>query len=212
MSAEGEPPAESVARAAARGICNSCLGRIFGGAAKGQPSAPRGERLRAGAAPAPAPGECWLCEGTSDEVEALAKVAEDALAGYEFESFLVGTTVGAILTVWFTSLTSASLGLIISLNVILFLCALARMVSSFALSSALPNLPDRGAYMAITSSLQQLAGGIASWSAGLVVYQATPVSKLEGYARLGWLSVVAMAITIVLMGNVHRIVTRMAAR
>ncbi|MDF2692052.1 MAG: hypothetical protein K0S65_435 [Labilithrix sp.] len=122
----------------------------------------------------------------------------------KYRTFLAGTILSSIMVLWYTGLTSASLGFIIALNVLLFVGISARMVSSFALTSALPELSDRGAYMSISSSLQQLAGGVASWSAGLIVHQATPASPLDGYPMLGWIVVAAMALTVALMFNVHR--------
>ena len=128
----------------------------------------------------------------------------------KYRTFLLGTILTSIMVVWYTGLSSASLGFIIVLNVLLFAGISARMVSSFALTSALPDLPDRGAYMSISSSLQQLAGGLASFSAGLIVHQATPASPLEGYPTLGWVVVLAMLVTLGLMFNVHRLVKRTA--
>lgn len=128
----------------------------------------------------------------------------------KYRTFLLGSILTAVIVVWYTGLSSASLGFIIVLNVLLFAGISARMVSSFALTSALPDLPDRGAYMSISSSLQQLAGGLASFSAGLIVHQATPASPLEGYPTLGWVVVLAMLVTVGLMFNVHRLVKRTA--
>ncbi len=128
----------------------------------------------------------------------------------KYRTFLLGSILTSIIVVWYTGLSSASLGFIIALNVLLFAGISARMVSSFALTSALPDLPDRGAYMSISSSLQQLAGGLASFSAGLIVHQATPASPLEGYPTLGWVVVLAMLVTVGLMFNVHRLVSRAA--
>ncbi|MCW5837385.1 MAG: MFS transporter [Labilithrix sp.] len=128
----------------------------------------------------------------------------------KYRTFLLGSIVTAIIVAWYTRLSSASLGVVIALNVLLFVGISARMVSSFALTSALPDLPDRGAYMAISSSLQQLAGGLASFAAGLVVHQATPTSPLEGYPTLGTVVVLALAITLLLMFNVDRLVRRTA--
>ncbi|MBX3199349.1 MAG: MFS transporter [Labilithrix sp.] len=129
----------------------------------------------------------------------------------KYRTFVLGSIVTAIMVAWYTRLTSASLGFVIALNVLLFVGISARMVSSFALTSALPDLHDRGAYMAISSSLQQLAGGLASFAAGLVVHQATPTSPLEGYPTLGTIVVVALAITLLLMFNVNRLVGRTAS-
>ncbi len=135
----------------------------------------------------------------------LGRVA-DSIGKYK--TFLIGTIVAGVVVVWYTGLTRASLALVIALNVVLFIGISARMVSSLALTSALPALPDRGAYMSISSSLQQLSGGVSAWTAGLVVHQATPTSPIEGYPTLGLIVVGTMVITLVLMLNVDRIVRR----
>lgn len=124
----------------------------------------------------------------------------------KYRTFVVGTIVSTVMVLWYTQLTSASLALIVGLNVVLFMGISARMVSSFALSSALPDLSDRGAYMSINSSMQQLSGGVASWFAGFIVHQATPTSKLDGYPLLGGIVTFTMLLTLALMYNVHRIV------
>jgi predicted MFS family arabinose efflux permease len=133
----------------------------------------------------------------------LGRVA-DAIGKYT--TFVMGTVVAGVVVAWYTALTHASLALLIALNVALFVGVSARMVSSLALTSALPALPDRGAYMSISSSLQQLSGGVAAWTAGLVVHQATPTSPLEGYPTLGAIVVGTMVVTLVLMLNVNRLV------
>ena len=80
-----------------------------------------------------------------------------------------------------------------------------RMISSQALSSAIPAPEDRGAYMSISSSLQQLAGAVASSCAGLVVSQ-TGDGPLEHYERLGYVVASSMAVGVALMGRVNAIV------
>jgi predicted MFS family arabinose efflux permease len=124
----------------------------------------------------------------------------------KYTTFLMGTVVAGVVVVWYTGLTQASLALVIALNVVLFVGISARMVSSLALTSALPALADRGAYMSISSSIQQLSGGVAAWTAGLVVHQATPTSPLEGYSTLGAIVVGTMVVTLALMLNVNRLV------
>lgn len=124
----------------------------------------------------------------------------------KYRTFVLGTLVSGAMVLWYTRLTAASLALVITLNVVLFVGISARMVSSMALSSALPGLPDRGAYMSISSSLQQLSGGAAAWCAGVIVHQPTPTSALEGYPVLGTVVVATMALTLGLMFNVNRLV------
>ena len=72
------------------------------------------------------------------------------------------------------------------------------MISSSALMTAVPEAQDRGAFMSINSSIQQIAGGIASAVAGLIVVQ-TKSGVLEHYDRLGYVVIGTMTITIIMM-------------
>jgi MFS family permease len=94
---------------------------------------------------------------------------------------------------------------VVLVNVLLFLGISARMVSTSALISAIPDMKDRGAFMAVNSSVQQLAGALGSGLAGLVVFQ-TSTGRLERYSVLGYVVATAMLITMVLMYSVHKIV------
>ena len=69
----------------------------------------------------------------------------------------------------------------------LFMGIMSRMVPATALASAIPDMKDRGAYMSINSSLQQMAGGIAAVCAGLIVTQTTKTSPIEQYDILEYL-------------------------
>jgi len=64
--------------------------------------------------------------------------------------------------------------------------------------TAVPDPQDRGAFMSINSSIQQIAGGIASAVAGLIVVQ-TKSGVLEHYNRLGYVVIGTMTITIIMM-------------
>ena len=88
--------------------------------------------------------------------------------------------------------------MIILLNVILFIGISSRMISASALMTAIPEAKDRGAFMSINSSVQQISGGIASVVAGLIVIQ-TSSGYLERYDMLGYVVVGAMLITIFMM-------------
>ena len=125
----------------------------------------------------------------------------------KYRLFVIGSSIAGGIVLWYTGLREGSLGLVIGLNVVMFVGISARMVSSSALTSALPSLADRGAYMAISSSVQQISGGIAAWVAGRLVHQASPVAPLEGYPRLGWVVVGSIVMTVVLMFNVNRLVS-----
>ncbi|HEX2659156.1 MAG TPA: MFS transporter [Polyangia bacterium] len=134
--------------------------------------------------------------------------ASDAIGKYTM--FCVATVVCLGVVVYFTHLGLIPLWQMILINAVLFVCITGRMISAGALASGVPAMPDRGAYMAINSSLQQLSGGLAASVAGLIVVQ-SPSGKLERYDLLGWVVAAAMTLTLLLMYNVHRIVREKTA-
>ncbi len=135
--------------------------------------------------------------------------AADALGKYRI--FAAGSLVAVAVVVFFTRLGPVPLGVVLVTNVVMFAAITARMVGSFALTSGLPDPPDRGAFKSISSSMQQFAGGVAAWTAGLIVHQASPTSPLENYPTLGLVVAGTMLITLAVMFNVNRIVSQRAS-
>jgi predicted MFS family arabinose efflux permease len=110
-----------------------------------------------------------------------------------FRLFAIGSIVSIMMVAIYTRLGVTPLWICMVLNVILFAGINARMISSSTLISAIPSLPDRGAFMSINSSIQQISGGVASFVAGLIVIQA-PSGLLERYALLGYVVIGSMVI------------------
>jgi len=123
----------------------------------------------------------------------------------KYALFCISTLAGMALVIYFTHLGRIPLWQVIAINGALFACISGRMISASALSSGVPAMPDRGAYMSINASLQQFSGGIAANVAGLIVVQSAS-GRIEHYDVLGWVVAAAMALTILLMANVNRIV------
>lgn len=125
----------------------------------------------------------------------------------KYRVFAVGSLVAMVMVTILTRLGPSPIWVVILVNMVLFASISARMIGASALSSALPAMADRGAYMSISSSLQQISGGVAAWVAGIIVYQPTPTSPLENYPTIGIVVCGATLITIVVMANVNRIVS-----
>jgi predicted MFS family arabinose efflux permease len=123
----------------------------------------------------------------------------------KYPTFCYASLVSIAVVVYYTHLSDAPIWEIIVLNVILFATIAGRMASAGALTSAVPAPQDRGAYMSISSSLQQFSGGAASTVAGMIVVQAAD-GKIEHYPRLGWVVAGATLLTIGLMYRVYRLV------
>jgi predicted MFS family arabinose efflux permease len=123
----------------------------------------------------------------------------------KYRTFAVASAVSIAVVLYYTRLGITPIATVIAINIVMFSAVSGRMISSSALSSAIPAPQDRGAYMSISSSLQQFAGGIASSCAGLLVSQ-TGGGPLEHYERLGYVVAGSMTLGVILMGKIDRIV------
>ena len=106
----------------------------------------------------------------------------------------------------YTQLPQVSLSILIIVNVFMMLGIMARMVPSQALTASLPEQKDRGAFMSINSSLQQLAGGVAAMIVGLIVTQKNTLSPLERFDILGYVVIVVILTNIFLTWRVYKII------
>lgn len=116
----------------------------------------------------------------------------------KFRMFAIGSFLAIIMVGIYTNLGITPLWFCIVLNVILFAGINARMISVSALTSAVPAPRDRGAYMSINSSIQQMSGGIASFAAGLIVVEQSD-GKLDHYDTLGYVVIVSMIIALIMI-------------
>lgn len=117
--------------------------------------------------------------------------------------FLFGSLLAMIMCVIYTNLQETPWLVATLVNVILFVGIFSRMIPSQAMMSAIPDPASRGAFMSISSSLQQVAGGIASVIAGVIVVQ-NGDGPLEHFDVLGYILVGTTAVTIFIMHRIHR--------
>jgi predicted MFS family arabinose efflux permease len=110
----------------------------------------------------------------------------------------------------YTNLGVTPFGIVAVLNVLMMMGIMGRMVPSTALVTSIPEMQDRGAFMSINSSLQQIAGGIAAAFAGTIVVQKDKLSPLEHYDTLGIIIIVISIISMLLMYRVSKLVKKKA--
>ena len=126
----------------------------------------------------------------------------------KFKLFTGGSILAIIMIVIYTNLSVTPLWEIVVINMILFMGIMSRMIPATTLTTSVPEMKDRGAFMSINSSLQQMAGGIAAVCAGLLVSQKTPSSPLEHYDILGVVVSVVIVACIFLVYQVSVIVNK----
>jgi predicted MFS family arabinose efflux permease len=117
--------------------------------------------------------------------------------------FCVGTAISMLMVGIYTNLGVTTLPILILINVIMFSGIMSRMVPSSALTSAIPNPQDRGAFMSINSSVQQVSGGIAAVIAGRIIVE-NPDKSLRHFDTVGYVTIGAMLVAAVIMYFVNR--------
>jgi predicted MFS family arabinose efflux permease len=116
----------------------------------------------------------------------------------KYSIFVYGSIVTSVIVAIYTRLGVTPLWVVALLSVILFVGITSRMIASSALMTAVPEPQDRGAFMSINASIQQIAGGVASWVAGLIVIQSKQ-GPLQHYDTLGYVVIGTTCITAILM-------------
>jgi predicted MFS family arabinose efflux permease len=124
----------------------------------------------------------------------------------KFKIFTFASAWMVIMVLIYTNLSVTPLPIVIMFNVLMMAGIMSRMIPSSALITAIPVIQDRGAFMSINSSLQQIAGGIAAAFAGMIVVQKDKFSPLEHYNTLGYIIVVISAISVFLLYRVSSLV------
>jgi len=121
----------------------------------------------------------------------------------KFNVFSFGCVVTIIMVVIFTHLAITPLWILVGVLVILQIGIFSRMISASALMSALPAPADRGAYMSISSSLQQMAGGAAAVLSGTIVVESVD-GVLAHFDRVGYVLVGTTLLTLSMMYLINR--------
>lgn len=124
----------------------------------------------------------------------------------KFRIFAFGSVLAIIMVIVYTRIGVAPIWQVILINIILFAGIMSRMIPATTLTTSIPEMKDRGAFMSINSSLQQMAGGIAAICAGMIVTQPTKHSPLLHYNILGYVVSVAILICAFLVFRVYRLV------
>lgn len=135
----------------------------------------------------------------------LGKLA-DRIGKYRL--FVIGSLLSMIIVMIYTHLGPNPILIVILINIFLWIGISSRMISSSALISGVPEMKDRGAYMGINSAIQQVSGGVASFVAGLIVYQPAQNAPLQHFDMVGYVTAGTMLITLGMMFFIDRQVSR----
>jgi len=85
----------------------------------------------------------------------------------------------------------------------MFVGIFSRMIPFQAMVASVPQATQRGAFNAISASIQQLAGGVASVIAGHIVTLA-PDGKLQHFDVIGYVVVASSLVALTLVWRLQR--------
>lgn len=119
--------------------------------------------------------------------------------------FFIATISTIVCIAIYCNLGMVPFWLVLLIHTLIFVGINARMIASTALATIVPDQLDRGAFMALDSSFQQVAGGLAATAAGYIVFQAAD-GMIQGYPSLGWTVIAIMSLTLGLMYAINSIV------
>jgi predicted MFS family arabinose efflux permease len=126
----------------------------------------------------------------------------------KFTIFVFASVWMMIVVVLYTNLSASPLWLVMIFNVVMMIGILSRMVPASALTTAIHDMQDRGAFMSINTSLQQIAGGVAAAAGGMIVVQKDKFSPLEHYNTLGYVMICVSLLSIFLLYRVSVLVKK----
>ena len=124
----------------------------------------------------------------------------------KFTIFTFASAWMIIVVVTYANLGETSFAIVVILNVLMMMGVMARMIPSVALVSELPKLQDRGAFMSVNSSLQQMAGGIAAAIGGMIVVQKDVHSPIEHYDTLAYVVSFFVILCVIMLYRVQKII------
>lgn len=120
----------------------------------------------------------------------------------KYNIFLIGSIVSVIVVIIYCNLGVTPFWIVVLVSIVMFAGVSARMIASQALLTAVPSPQDRGAFMSINSSVQQISGGIAAFVASLIILQEKN-GYLQNYDILGYVVAAAAVFTMIMMYRIH---------
>jgi predicted MFS family arabinose efflux permease len=126
----------------------------------------------------------------------------------KFKLFTAATLVAVVLNITYSNYGATAFWLVAVTHVCMMSAVMSRMTPAMALASAVPQAHDRGAYMSINSSLQQIAGGFGAMLAGAIIVQKDHYAPLEHFDTLAYIASAIMLFTICLVYRVSQMVEK----
>jgi predicted MFS family arabinose efflux permease len=121
--------------------------------------------------------------------------------------FTIGATLALIPCFLITHLGPTPLPLALLVTTFFFIASGGRIIPAFAITSATVEPKNRGSFMSLQSSLQQISLGLASAIAGLIVVKDSQSGTLLNYPIVGYISIGAGILSLFLVRRIRIVET-----
>lgn len=116
--------------------------------------------------------------------------------------FITMALISLIPLLIITHLSHASLGVAIACTTLFMVFTSGRAIPAMALITASSSTKIRGRFMSLNSSLQQMASGVASFCAGLIV-QTGPNKEIIHYNWVGYIATIAILLSLIIIKKIQ---------
>jgi len=117
--------------------------------------------------------------------------------------FMFGSALSIAMVVLYTHLGITPLWAVVLVNVVMFVGIFSRMIPFQAMVTQVPEATKRGAFNAISASIQQVSGGVASVVAGHIVTSGAD-GRIEHFPEVGYVVVGTTLTAIWLVARISR--------
>ncbi|MDP4264040.1 MAG: MFS transporter [Bacteroidota bacterium] len=126
--------------------------------------------------------------------------------------FLWSVFLSLFLVVILTNMPDMYLAVALGFFAILFMVVTCRIVMAQAMISEVVTQDQRGSFMSINGSVQQLGQGLASFAAGIIIHTDKTTHRMYNYNWVGYCSVAVLLISMVLGHTIFKTIDKTEVR
>jgi len=116
--------------------------------------------------------------------------------------------ISLLLIVILTNLPDMHIGVALLFFSVLFMVVTSRTVVAQAMISEMVPQEQRGSFMSVNGSVQQLGQGLASLVAGAIMYSNTTTHKMYHYDWVGYLSILILIISLIIGRSIFKAIDK----
>jgi predicted MFS family arabinose efflux permease len=124
----------------------------------------------------------------------------------KFKTMVAGTALTCIMLILYANFPPLPVMVVALVTAVMYIGLLSRSVPAGALLTAVPSARERGAFLSINSSVQQIGGGLGTFFTGHIISKKD--GRLLHFDRVGYCCVASMVLACVIMYFIEKRINR----